>query len=352
MSQLKTGACGHVIAVWDPHTACAGCRPCGMPDKLCEVCDGMSPALKERAIRARSRRLKRAASKRRAGSSDSVSESSLRSTPGPREPSLPPTGVMSPPYACWQEGGACVSPHSNETWDGDRVIPTGKRGKKQPSSQLLLPGEGTPAKVCVSPQPSGPRDVDRAAACVSLQTSVSRDDDAACVSPQTIGSREVDPTSAHLPRGGVPEKGISLSASTLRGDRGSGGSPARSISPQSNEAWVRRQAHRRRSQSPTGRTRRGRSSSSENEGPVGVSPERENHLRSTGNWFTGQSSTEVEAPLRGVQSVTVPVSCVQSRAGPGHAAAVAAPLPVSRARSSPVPGVVAYSRPSYAAGQE
>ena len=115
MSQLKTGACGHVIAVWDPHTACAGCRPCGMPDKPCEVCDGMSPALKERVIRARARILKRAASKRRAGSSDFVSESSLRSTPGPREPSLHPSRIMSPPYACWQEGGACVSPHSNET---------------------------------------------------------------------------------------------------------------------------------------------------------------------------------------------------------------------------------------------
>ena len=45
MSQLKTGACGHVIAVNDPHTACAGCRPCEIPDKPCEVCDGMSPAV-------------------------------------------------------------------------------------------------------------------------------------------------------------------------------------------------------------------------------------------------------------------------------------------------------------------
>ena len=274
MSQLKTGACGHVIAVWDPHTACAGCRPCEMPDKHCEVCDGMSPVLKEPAFRARARRLKRAASKCRAGSSDSVSESSLRSTPGPREPSLPPSGIMSPPCASGQEGGACVSPHSNETWDGDRVLPTGKRGKKRPSSQLLLPGEGTPAKVRVFPQPSGSRDVDRVAACVSPETSVSRDDDATCVSPRPSGSLEVDPTSAHLPGGGVSEKGISLSASTHRGDRGSGGSPARSIFPRSNEAWVRRQAHRRRSRSPTGRTRRGRSSPSENEGPVGVSPER------------------------------------------------------------------------------
>ena len=189
MSQLKTGACGHVIAVWDLRTARAGCRPCETPDKPCEVCDGMSPALKERVIRARARRLKRPASKRRARSSDSVFESSLRSTPGPREPSLPPTGVMSPPYPCGQEGGACVSPHSNETWDGDRVLPTGKRGKKRPSSQLLLPRESTPAKVRVSPQPSGSRDVDRAAACVSPQTSVSRDDDATCVSPRPSQGR-------------------------------------------------------------------------------------------------------------------------------------------------------------------
>ena len=65
MSQLKTGACGHVIAVWDPHTACAGFRPCEMSDKPCELCDSMSPALKERAIWARARRLKRAASKHR-----------------------------------------------------------------------------------------------------------------------------------------------------------------------------------------------------------------------------------------------------------------------------------------------
>ena len=108
MSQLKTGTCGHVISVWDPHTGCACCRPCEMPDKPCEVCDGMSPALKERAIRVRVRRLKRAASKRRAGSSDSVYESSLRSTPGPREPPLPPSGIMSTPSACGQEGGACL----------------------------------------------------------------------------------------------------------------------------------------------------------------------------------------------------------------------------------------------------
>ena len=117
MSQLKTGTCGHVISVWDPHTGCACCRPCEMPDK-----------------------------------------------------------------------------------------------------------------------------------------------------------REVDPTSSHPPRGGVPEKEFPC---PHRGDRGSGGTPAHSISPRSNEAWVRRQAHRRRSRSPTGRTGRGRSSSSENEGPDGVSPERE-----------------------------------------------------------------------------
>ena len=108
---------------------------------------------------------------------------------GPRKPSLP-SGIMSPLYTCGQEGGACVSPHSSETWDGDRVLPTGKRGKKRPSSQLLLPGEGTPAKVRVSPQPSGSRDFDCAAACASPQTSVSRDDDATCVSPRPSGSRE------------------------------------------------------------------------------------------------------------------------------------------------------------------
>ena len=44
-----------------------------------------------------------------------------------------------------------------------------------------------------------------------------------------------------------------------------------------------------------------------------VSPERENHHRSTGNWFTCQSSTEVEAPI------TVPVQGVPAHAGPGRA---------------------------------
>ena len=128
MSQLKTGTCGHVLAVWDPHTAYTGCRPCEMPDKPCEVCDVMSLALKERAIRVLVRRLKCAASKRRAGSSDSVSESSLRTTPGPREALLPPSGITSTPSACGQEGGSCVSPHSSDARDGDHILPTGKRG--------------------------------------------------------------------------------------------------------------------------------------------------------------------------------------------------------------------------------
>ena len=85
----------------------------------------------------------------------------------------------------------------------------------------MLSGEGTPANVRVYPQPSGARDVDRAAACVSSQTSASRDDDATCVSPRPSGSRKVDPTSAHPdpPRGGVHEKGISLSASRRQGFR-------------------------------------------------------------------------------------------------------------------------------------
>ena len=106
--------------------------------------------------------LRRAASKRTAGSSDSISESSLRSTPGPRDTSLPPSVNTSIPSACGQDGGSCVSPpphSSSEARDGDCVVPPGKKGKKRPSSQLLLPGEGTPAKVPVRVSPaaaSGP----------------------------------------------------------------------------------------------------------------------------------------------------------------------------------------------------
>ena len=85
-----------------------------------------------------------------------------------------------------------VSPQPSGSRDGDRGSPP----KKRPSSQLLLPGEGTQAKVCVSPQlllpgegtpakgrvspqDSGSRDVDSATACVSPQTLVSRNDDTA-----------------------------------------------------------------------------------------------------------------------------------------------------------------------------
>ena len=79
----KRGTCAHIMAAWDSHSVCAGCRVCSFPDNPCTVCLAYSPALKERAIKAQSVRARR--KNQRAASASSVSGSSLHDTPGPRD---------------------------------------------------------------------------------------------------------------------------------------------------------------------------------------------------------------------------------------------------------------------------
>ena len=35
MDNQRRGACNHIMAVWDPHSLCPGCRDCFIPDNPC-----------------------------------------------------------------------------------------------------------------------------------------------------------------------------------------------------------------------------------------------------------------------------------------------------------------------------
>ena len=112
MDNQRRGACNHIMAVWDPHSLCPGCRDCFIPDNPCLVCEGLTPEQRARSIQARALRLRRQA--RRAGSAGSVSGSSqcgpvegkafepLGSTP---EPSVKGQGGwVLPPRDLWCRG--------------------------------------------------------------------------------------------------------------------------------------------------------------------------------------------------------------------------------------------------------
>ena len=338
MSQQKKGSCGHFLAVWDPHTDCAGCRDCCNLDTPCTVCDAMAPELKERTLRARVRRLKRLA--RRAGSGGTNSGSSHRSTPGPLETLSDTSGPKPTPSAQGRKGGENVSPAPDGARDGDICCVAssplasldGRGSRKRPASQPRLLEGGPSSKVRVSLPPSGSQDVDPILVGVSPRPKRPRDGDHLSVSPHLKRSRDGD----HHSVSPCPERsrdgdhGVRVSPRPERsrdGDRpsvrpSSGREPEKDnllsspedqegASPWADENWIRRQAHRLRSRSPAGRQHRRRSHSSEGTAADDESPYCPSPTRSVspavhvhGDWFTGPSITEVKTSgpvrLRGV----------------------------------------------------
>ena len=142
MDNQRRGACNHIMAVWDPHSLCPGCRDCFIPDNPCLVCEGLTAEQRARSIQARALRLRRQA--RRAGSAGSVSGSSqcgpvegkaLGSTPEPSVKGQGGMGLTSPRSVVSRDGGrgspSAASLSSVAADDGD----TGRNTSLGPRSQ-------------------------------------------------------------------------------------------------------------------------------------------------------------------------------------------------------------------------
>ena len=120
MDNQRRGACNHIMAVWDPHSLCPGCRDCFIPDNPCLVCEGLTAEQRARSIQARALRLRRQA--RRAGSAGSVSGSSQC---GPVEgKAFGPLGSTPEPSVKGQGGMGLTSPRSVVSRDGGRGSPS------------------------------------------------------------------------------------------------------------------------------------------------------------------------------------------------------------------------------------
>ena len=120
MDNQRRGACNHIMAVWDPHSLCPGCRDCFIPDNPCLVCEGLTAEQRARSIQACALRLRRKA--RRAGSAGSVSGSSQC---GPVEgKAFGPLGSTPEPSVKGQGGMGLTSPRSVVSRDGGRGSPS------------------------------------------------------------------------------------------------------------------------------------------------------------------------------------------------------------------------------------
>ena len=110
MDNQRRGACNHIMAVWDLHSLCPGCRDCFLPDNPCRVCEGLTGEQRARSMQARALRLRRQRERqaRRAGSAGSVSGSS-----GPVEGKASgPSGSTPEPSVTRQLGKGLTSPRS------------------------------------------------------------------------------------------------------------------------------------------------------------------------------------------------------------------------------------------------
>ena len=120
MDNQRRGACNHIMAVWDSHSLCPGCRDCFIPDNPSLVCEGLTAEQRARSIQARALRLRRQA--RRAGSAGSVSGSSQC---GPVEgKAFGPLGSTPEPSVKGQGGMGLTSPRSVVSRDGGRGSPS------------------------------------------------------------------------------------------------------------------------------------------------------------------------------------------------------------------------------------
>ena len=110
MDNQRRGACNHIMAVWDPHTLCPGCRDCFHPDNPCRVCECLTTEQRARSMQARALRLRKQRERqaRCAGSAGSVSRSS-----GPVEGKASgPSGSTPEPSVTRQLGKGLTSPRS------------------------------------------------------------------------------------------------------------------------------------------------------------------------------------------------------------------------------------------------
>ena len=110
MDNQRRGACNHIMAVWDLHSLCPGCRDCFLPDNPCRVCEGLTAEQRARSMQARALRLRgqRERQARRAGSAGSVTGSS-----GPVEGKASgPSGSTPEPSVTRQLGKGLTSPRS------------------------------------------------------------------------------------------------------------------------------------------------------------------------------------------------------------------------------------------------
>ena len=127
MDNQRCGACNHIMAVWDLHSLCPGCRDCFLPDNPCRVCEGLTAEQRARSMQARALRLRRQRERqaRRAGSAGSVSGSS-----GPVEcKASGPSGSTPEPSVTRQLGKGLTSPRS--------VAGSRDGGKGSPSAASL-----------------------------------------------------------------------------------------------------------------------------------------------------------------------------------------------------------------------
>ena len=157
MDNQRRGACNHIMAVWDLHSLCPGCRDCFLPDNPCRVCEGLTAEQRARSMQARALRLRRQRERqaRRAGSAGSVSGSS-----GPVEGKASgPSGSTPEPSVTRQLGKGLTSPRSVA---GSRDGGKGSPSAASPSSVAADDGDAG----CITSL--GPRSQDGGSGITSL----------------------------------------------------------------------------------------------------------------------------------------------------------------------------------------
>ena len=281
----KRGTCAaHIMAAWDGPSVCAGCRVCSFPDNPCTVCLAYSPALKERAIKAQSVRVRR--KNQRAASASSVSGSSLHDTPGPRDQD--DNGHIGSPGPA--SSGQAVSANVSSLAAKPRADATGNSPAE--ASVSARKGRKTDKRSAPSSAGAGPK-----RSQVEAPSS-----DAGTLPKAPVGAKRRKRTSdmqSHVDDSGSSDLAMPVLV-------GPGVRCASPIPKGRDEAlFLQRKANRRRSRSPLG-ILRDRSSSSDRAEPThrewAVSDEDEEvrtgvcRSGKAGNWFTGPERSQGTDP--------------------------------------------------------